>query len=353
MPLCWRSHSGGHGRHPERASRLTRTRPARPEVPPRQTTATISNGASEPQSSRHAAWLKPARCCRQPGAQEATEIWEAARAAIAELEGSLAEAERRVAAGDAEGASKALDRARAIDPTAPRLAELSTQLLRLRSQTRVAATQPTPGRSASPASSATPVGAKPATGTVAEPASPGAPERTSPVTSVAPQVRRRSPDARSSDASTRPRLPSAGRIAARASSQREPPSPPTPAPHRGLRGSRADDAPVPAAPAPEDVPRFGQSWRPTRAIVTKDLALTVGQAQPVGRRRTQARRRLPRRVFTAGRHTVLSIERRGSAPRCDCVGGHHSGRGGPQTTESQQSMALARTSGSWVILDIR
>ncbi len=360
------------------AATLWWSRSVTPNVPPGSSDSTGSptetNSRSDLELARaslnrhdYAAALAQASAMLQasPGHKEATEIWEAARAAIAELEGSLAEAERRVAAGDAEGASKALDRARAIDPTAPRLAELSTQLLRLRSQTRVAATQPTPGRSASPASSATPVGAKPATGTVAEPASPGAPERTSPVISVAPQV----PTTAGAPGPAPPQTASTPSEASRppAESPRAPPAsvsppspPPTPAPSPPAASASREpsDAPrTPAAPAPaeDDAAIQAVVATYTRAIVTKDLALfrsvkpNLSAAEE--RRLVEGFRAVSSQQVDI---TVLSIDRQGERAtvrlrRRDTiqVGGR------PQTTESQQSMALARTSGSWVILDIR
>ena len=63
-----------------------------------------------------------------PGNAQATEVRTKAQAVLQELETTAAQARQAMAAGDAEGASRALDRVLALDPRHPVVAELSSAL---------------------------------------------------------------------------------------------------------------------------------------------------------------------------------------------------------------------------------
>ena len=300
-----------------------------------------------------------------PGHKEATGIWEAARAAIADFEESLAEAERRLAAGDAYGASRALERARAIDPAAPRLAELSTQLVRLSSQMRVAKGSPVPEGPLALSSGAALVGANPAAARTTA-------ERTSAVASVAPEVA----TAAGAPPTPPPQMGSTtvepSRAPAEPSAATAPAAPP-------VVGSVSPAAPAPASPAPPPATAAsnepGAAPRPsppptaedddaairrvvatyTRAIVTKDLTLFRSVKPNLSadeeRRLVEGFRAVSSQQVDI---TVLSIDRQDQRAtvrlrRRDTIpiGGR------PQARESQQSMTLTRTAGGWLILDIR
>jgi len=64
-----------------------------------------------------------------PNDVEATRIRDEARAAIGRFDDAIARGNRLLASGDADGASAALNSARAIDPNAPAVAELSSRIV--------------------------------------------------------------------------------------------------------------------------------------------------------------------------------------------------------------------------------
>jgi serine/threonine protein kinase len=64
-----------------------------------------------------------------PNDVEATRLRDEARTAIGQFDDAIARGNRLLASGDADGASAALNSARAIDPTAPAVAELSSRIV--------------------------------------------------------------------------------------------------------------------------------------------------------------------------------------------------------------------------------
>ena len=267
---------------------------------------------------------------------------DAARARSARIDAAAANARARLAAGDINGAVLALEAARAIDPAAPAVLELTRLVNQFRTQAeaarraaelpRQAPTPPLPPRQAtrgSPPPEGQAAGAPPQA--AAPPPSTPAPEAPVPAPSATPPVAAPAP------VEPTPR-----------------PTPPPPAPEAPL--ARREPTPAPAAPANGDdeaaIRRVLATY--ARAIETKDLAL-FRSVKPNLSSAEQRRIEDGFRAVSSQRVniTILSIDRRDAEAsvrlrRRDSI----DAGGRQQTTESQQTMTLIRTGAGWVIGEI-
>ncbi len=295
-----------------------------------------------------------------PDDRDAIRVREAARAILARFDEAVAQAGQRLAQGDAQGATSALDAARAIDPTAPILADLSARIAALprtrTSETARRAEPPSPSEAARqrpPASSPAPT----------PPPTAAAPAPPEPIVSRTP-----------SRESSRPTDPSAQP----APVSQAPPTAPPPAAPPVVAPSRPTPAPEPAAANPPPAARpdaaehresAAAPSRPqeadeaairrvigtyARAIETKDLPL-FRSVKPNMTADEQRRVEAGFRAVTSQQVaiTVTAINVRGQDAtvqlrRRDTI----QAGGRQQTSESLQTMALTRAASGWVIQEI-
>jgi serine/threonine protein kinase len=313
-----------------------------------------------------------------PDQREAIRIRDTARATLARFDEAIARANDRLAAGDIDAATTALNIARSIDASASAVAEVSGRLVNeLRMQAdaarreaqraRPAAPAPPPRLAANEPARTTGVAQQPAprltpepppVGTVAPAAvtpappsapqapAPAAPPPTAPPQSATPQSAAPvTPDARGGSTSPgqRPEAPSSA----------APVSPPA--------AAAADTPPRrdPAAQPPPTTETDDAAIRRVvatyaRAIETKDLALfrTVkpNLSASEQRRLEEGFRAVTTQQVTV---TILSIEHHGQEAsvrlrRRDTI----QGAGRPQTTESLQTMTVARSGNGWIIREL-
>jgi hypothetical protein len=303
-----------------------------------------------------------------PDDKDATRIRDAARTMLVRFDDAIERAERRLAAGDTEGATSALNAARAIDPAASAVSQLSARIAGLQAGERA---QPDARRPKSTAASPPPVASAPPPPVVASRAKPADEPAVAAVSAPPPVTPPATPE------------PSASRAA---SSVRETPEPrdvPAVTPPNARAASQPSTAPAPPAVAPSpagpaSLPRAESSERRetgagsvspesddtvirrvvatyARAIETKDLALfrsVKPNLTPDEQRRIeQAFRAVASQQVSM---SVTSIEPRGSEAlvhvrRRDTI----QAGGRQQTTESLQTMTLTRTASGWVIREIR
>jgi serine/threonine protein kinase len=306
-----------------------------------------------------------------PGHPRAIEVRDGARVQIARLDKALADARRALAAGNADGATLALNEARAIAPATPEIADLSAELvnqfkgqadLARRNAARTVPTgqppQSPPGRADRPEARAEIPGSPPASppgplpGAASSVTRLDPPQLPAPSSASAPPVAQSStpasepPAVRPEPAATKPTPPPAEPAAQPSGASRSAQPANT---NAGRRGAGAD----PSAPtAAEDEAAIRELLVTTyaRAIETKSLAL-FRRAKPnlsaeEERKLTEAFRGPQQRIEI----TILSIDRRGDRAsvrvrRRDTIGT----AGRQQTAESQQAMTLIRANGGWVI----
>ena len=302
-----------------------------------------------------------------PNHAAASDIRDRAQAQIARLDAALARTRRSLAAGDAAGAAKALEEARAITRTAPEIADLSAQLVaQFTGQAEAARQSARPPRS--PALPAPPGRGEAAASASAqaaeqtrllEPAAARAetglaPVRTEPPVAIEPapagaQPTPSGPAERSVEVAAR-------RPASAAAAPADRPADPTRSPAQAAAAPVAPPrAPDVAAPSTEDddaaIRRVVATY--ARAIETKSVAL-FRTAKPnlsaeEERRLTAAFSGPSQRVDV----TILSIERRGDRAsirlnRRDTI----DAAGRQRTAESRQTMTLTRARNGWVIDEI-
>jgi hypothetical protein len=281
-----------------------------------------------------------------PGNQEATKIRDEAQAMLERFDAAIADARQRILARDVTGAARALESARALDPSAPVIVELGARLNELAARTDVGV------RSAQRPAPASPAPAVPAPAASAPPVAPAAPEhRTAPAPAAPPVPEQR----------TAPSAPAASVVPAPVVPAPAAPAPaaPAPAPDRPAPGTAvapgAPPAPsAPAAPDPDDaIRRLAATY--ARAIEGKDLAL-FRSIKPNLSREEERRLQDGFRAVTSQRVnlTVVSIDRRGDqgtvvVRRRDTI----QAGGRQQVAESQQTLTVARVNGGWVIVEIR
>jgi serine/threonine protein kinase len=284
----------------------------------------------------------------------AAKIRDDARGMLARFDGAIADARQRLAAGDPAGAARALETARGIDPSAPSVAELSFQLSELRAKQAAAATDNT-ARNRSIGSAGDRAPARPSQRSAAPvPSAPTPPPQTlpqPPPTRPEPAPASQPTPVEAQPAPARPVAPP----------EVTPPIPtPQPAANPPAANEKAerkpDTAPAPPPPAEDDdaaIRRLVASYG--RAIESKDVAL-FRSIKPNLSEQEERRLREGFRAVTS-QHvtlTVLSIARHGdeatvSVRRRDTI----QAAGRPQTSESHQTVRVARTNGNWVITDIR
>jgi serine/threonine protein kinase len=243
---------------------------------------------------------------------------------------AVAEATRALGAGDLDTATKAIERARAIDPASPVVTSLSIRLVN-EFRVRAEAARRTP--QVPQPSTTLPTPRPQAAGEVARGQQPAPPVTVEPPPpAVPPPTPAPAPPASSAreDANAPPREPTV--------------SPATPPAREGA---------APAPPAIEDddtaIRRVVATYG--RAIERKDLALFRSIKPNMS---AQEQRRLEEgfRAVTSQRVaiTILGIDRRGQEAsvrlrRTDTI----EAGGRQQTTETQQTMTLVRAGGAWVI----
>jgi Protein kinase domain len=299
-----------------------------------------------------------------PGQAEATRIRDEAQSMLARFDRAIGEARRLDAAGDTDGAARALDAARAVDPAGPGVAELSARLakefksradaaLRELQRSRSAGGPPAPARAGGEPtlsrSSLSPASPAPSAASPREEAPPAAVQPPPAPTQAQPPAQPEAQSAAVPNQATN-RVQAGAAESGTDNSKLSPPATPAPV-ERGEHSLAAS-----AAPSLEDdeaaIRRVVATYQ--RAIETKDLALfrsVKPNLSPEEERRIEEGFRAVASQQVS--ITVLSIEKRGREAavrlrRRDTieVGGQR------QTTESQQTMALARTSAGWVIVEI-
>jgi hypothetical protein len=294
-----------------------------------------------------------------PNHAAAQKIRGESQAMLAKFDDAVEDARKRIAAGDLSGGARALDAARALDPTAPVLIELTARLnelvRRVDANARAAADRAgdrVPARAEPPPPPAKSTGtAKPASPTT--PATPGS-QAASPATGSQPPA---NPPATTAPAPV-PVQPPAAEAPVVPKPLPTPPSAPEPRPAE----PKADAKPAPSTAAPAGptaeqdeaaIRRLAASY--ARAIETKDIGL-FRSIKPNLSRAEERRLQDGFRAVTSQRVnlTVVSVDRRGDRGvmvirRRDTI----QAGGREQTVESQQTLTVARESGSWVIVDIK
>jgi serine/threonine protein kinase len=281
---------------------------------------------------------------------EAAKIRDESQTMLGRFDVAIADVRQKLADGDVQGAARALETARVLDPTSPSVIELATKLSDAVRQREASRQGPAEIRPADPRQQAranvpppppaAPLPAPapaPAPSTAAAAPSPAAP---APPAVVAPPT----PPPAPAPPETRP-APAENRPAAAPPENRTPPA--------------TEPRPLPAAPSTPVVDDDAAIRRLTatyaRAIETKDLAL-FRSIKPNLSREEERRLQDGFRAVTSQRVnvTVASIDRRGDEAtvllrRRDVI--HVGGR--EQAAESQQTLRVARSGTGWVILEIR
>jgi predicted Ser/Thr protein kinase len=301
-----------------------------------------------------------------PGHPGATKIRADAQAMIARLDQALSDARRLLASNDADGAARALERARAIDPSAPAIVELSAELVnhfrgqadaarRSKATTQVPVIPPKPAGQAS--SSPAPVPAQPSASPPASAPPPAArteppPQSPPPVTAPTPPPSAPEPVTRPPEPATKPAEPATRPSEPSPKPVERAPAPTPPVSANGERRERAADSP--AKPVEDDeaaIRRVIATYG--RAIETKSLPLFRSVKPNLSaeeeRRITAGFRSVTSQQVAI---TILSIDRRGDTAvvrlrRRDTV----MAGGRQQTSEGQQTITLSKP-GSWVIEQI-
>jgi serine/threonine protein kinase len=281
-----------------------------------------------------------------PTHEKATAIRDQAAASLRQAETAIDRARQLIQAGDVRGAVRALDDARTIDPVAPGLAEVSRLMAeRFKTQaeaaelelqrSRAASPPPAPAQRAAgpPGKAAAPPPAP--TPTPSEPAAPSPSPSTVPPPAPAPSV-------------IVPPEPVPAKPA--------PAEPPVIKPAPSPVNPSADRKPAAEAPREVDDDAAIRAVVATygRAIESKDLALFRSIKPNLGddeeRRIQQGFRAVTSQKVNI---TIVSIDRRGDRAtvqlrRQDII----EAGGRRQSPESQQTLTMAKSNGTWVIVQI-
>ena len=284
-----------------------------------------------------------------PDHAKAQAIRDQATAFLRQAETDIERARKMIQAGDVRGAVRALDEARTLDPVAPGLAAVSQLMAeRFKSQAEAAELELQRSRAAAPVQR------------VPAPVVPPSPPPSSRTTSTA-QAPPETP--RESAAPVQPPPPVSAPVTP--PSRTEPaPAPVTPTARTEPAESAAvKPAPSPVAPPPARNPPSQADDESAirsvvatyaRAIESKDLALFRSIKPNLG---PEEERRIQQgfRAVTSQKVniTVVSIERRGDRAllqlrRQDII----EAGGRRQSSESRQTMTLAKSNGSWFIVEI-
>jgi hypothetical protein len=269
-----------------------------------------------------------------PGHERATAIRAAAQEMLSAFDNAIAEGTRRMRNGDFEGAARSLQTARDIDPTAPGLIALSSQLAN--AARRASDVRPDTSSLPNVADRPTPA---PAAATALPPSQPAAP---APVAVVPSE-----PPARPAPAPVAPAEAAPEPVAIA----------PTPRPAPAPARTEEPPARPPTAPARVNddtaIRQLVSSY--ARAIEGKDLAL-FRSIKPNLSREEERRLQEGFRAVTSQRVnlTIVSLDRTGDTAsvvvnRKDVV----RAGGREYTTDSRQILQVARTATGWGIVDIR
>ena len=287
-----------------------------------------------------------------PDHAKAQAIRDQATAFLRQAETDIEQARRMIQAGDIRGAVRALDEARTLDPVAPGLAAVSQLMAeRFKSQAEAAELELQRSRAA-----AAPVQRAPAPVVPSSPPTPSRATSTVPAPTETPREPAASPPPPPVSAPVTPPV------------RPESPAPVTPPPRTEPAESAAvKPAPSPVAPPPARTPA---SQAPAevdddtairrvvaayaRAIESKDLALFRSIKPNLG---ADEERRIQQgfRAVTSQKVniTIVSIDRSGDRAslqlrRQDII----EAGGRRQSPESRQTMTLAKSNGSWFIVEI-
>jgi hypothetical protein len=283
-----------------------------------------------------------------PGHEGATKIRNAAQEMLWAFDAAIAEATRRMRNGDFEGAARSLETARGIDPTAPGLIALALQLAN--TARRAGAGDVRPDTSSRPNAAERPTPAA-AAATALPPFQPPAPPPVAVVPSEAPTLPAPAP----APPASAPAAPAPAPPAQAAPDPVAVVPAPQPLPEPARTPEPAAAAPRPPAQADDDaaIRRIVADY--ARAIEDKDLAL-FRSIKPNLSREEEGRLQDGFRAVTSQRVnlTIVSLDRTGDTAsvvvnRNDVVlaGGRE------YTTDSRQTLQLARTAAGWAIVDIR
>ncbi len=348
----WRSQSATPS--PDQATSTAPASPAAPVSPAADATVqsrlALAVASLEVRNYRAAATYASEVLALDGTNAEAAKIRDEAQGMIGKFDTALADARRRLSSGDLVGASRALDSARNIDPAAPAVVELASQLneslRRADARVRDAIEK---SRAAAPPPRLPPPAPSPPAPEPRRDASPATPAPPPVVTPAIP-----TPPPAPPQAAAAPTVPAPPPVVEPAPAPVTKPSVPAPAPSTS---PRREPDPAPASPSTEQdeaaIKRVVGTYG--RAIETKDLAL-FRSIKPNLSAAEERRLQEGFRAVASQRVnlTVNSIDRRGdravvSVMRRDIieVGGRQ------QTSQSQQVLTLARDNGNWVIVDIR
>jgi ketosteroid isomerase-like protein len=275
-----------------------------------------------------------------PDHQQARAIRDQAAAQLRQAATDIEDARKMIQAGDVRGAVRALDEARTIDPVAPGLVEVSQLMAeRFKSQAQAAEAELQRSRAAAPVQRSVPPPA---------PSLPPAPSRPVPTAPAPPTLEtpREAPQTISPPRPTPPPVaadPPARTEPAESAAVKPGPSPVTATPDRKLPPPADEDAAIRALVATY-----------VRAIESKDLALFRSIKPNLG---ADEERRIQQgfRAVTSQKVniTITSIDRRGDTAslqlqRQDII----EAGGRRQSPESRQTMTLAKSNGTWIIVEI-
>jgi serine/threonine protein kinase len=262
----------------------------------------------------------------EPGNVAAERVRDQATAMLARFDNELADARRRLASGDLEGATRALERARAIDATSPTIAELGARLsdaFRTRGAAAPAVVHETAAEGRK-----SPVGSPPPPAPAAAAAVPLVPPPTPANVTAGP-----------------PPLP-------------PPPADPVPVARPSEATARAEPPPVkPVSPSVDSDDAAIRQVIATygRAIEGKDIRL-FRSVKPNLTAEEERRLQDGFRAVTSQRVSlaIISIDRKGDQASAVIRRRDEIEAGGRKhATEARQVLTLARGNGAWVITEIR
>ncbi len=277
-----------------------------------------------------------------PNHAGAIKIRDESRAMLARFDLAIADARRRMAAGDVRGAAQALDTARGIDASATAVTELASSLgeyTRQRESAAEAARRPRPA--------AEPL-RETHTTTPAPPAAAVAPPQPAPRVETPPVTPAPPPPVPAAPVATAPVV----------TPEPAPPPPKTTtgtAPPATEPRERAQPSPAALAAEEDDAAIRRVTATYARAIESKDVAL-FRSIKPNLSREEERRLQEGFRAVTSQRVnlTILSIDKRGDEASLVLRWRDIIQAGGREhTAESQQTITLARTGRGWTIVDIR
>jgi hypothetical protein len=288
-----------------------------------------------------------------PTHAEALKIQDESKAALARVDTALAAARQRIARRDVVGAAQALETARRLDPTAPGVIEISSQLALLLRDSEARATERTAPASRDQSGREPARVEPPRDRAAAVPPAESAAARVTEVTPPQPSVAATAP------ATTPPQAPpvTASRPPAAVQTLPPPVSPPPVSESATAVAPATTSTPsAPARSADQDDAAIRQVVATyARAIEAKDVAL-FRSIKPNLSPEEERRLRDGFRAVSSQRVdlTIVSVDRRGDEAsvmvrRRDTI---QSG-GRSQTAESQQTLRLTRTNSGWSIVDIR